>query len=101
MSMAPQMQPQQQPQMLQSQTSDPQDPNQETTAQLFKLAEYYAQNQDYNRAIEYFTKLTDICKKNGCAWTALGHLYLLKEDLQKSFSAYQYALYYLDNIYDP
>ena len=45
--------------------------------------------------------MTTLCKKNGSAWTALGHCYLLKEDLQKSFQAYQNALYHLDNIMDP
>lgn len=58
-----------------------QDSNSDAIAQLNKLAEYYASNSDYNKAIEYFTKMTSICKKNGSAWTALGHCYLLKEDL--------------------
>lgn len=62
-----------------------QDQNSETIANLNKLAEHYATNSDYNKAIEYFVKMTNICKKNGSAWTALGHCYLLKEDLQKAF----------------
>ena len=39
--------------------------------------------------------------ENGPAWTALGHCYLLVEDLQKSFNAYQRALYSLEEIKDP
>ncbi len=61
------------------------DTQQEQISQLSKLAEHYATNSDYNKAIEYFTKMTTLCKKNGSAWTALGHCYLLKDDLQKSF----------------
>lgn len=78
-----------------------QDVNSETIQNLNKLAEHYATNSDYNKAIEYFVKMTNLCRKNGSAWTALGHCYLLKEDLQKSFQAYQNALYHLDNIMDP
>ncbi len=61
------------------------DANSETINNLNKLAEHYATNSDYTKAIEYFVKMTNICRKNGSAWTALGHCYLLKEDLQKSF----------------
>ena len=68
---------------------------------LNRMAEYYATNSDYPKAIEYFEKMTNICRENGHAWTALGHCYLLKEDLHKSFQAYQNALYYLENIMDP
>lgn len=77
------------------------DPNSQEIQNLNKLAEHYATNSDYNKAIEYFQKMTTICRKNGGAWTALGHCYLLKEDLQKAFQAYQNALYHLDNIMDP
>jgi Flp pilus assembly protein TadD len=50
-------------------------------ANLNKLAEYCATNGDYNSAIEYYLKLTTIDPDNGPAWTALGHCYLLIEDL--------------------
>lgn len=68
---------------------------------LNKLAEYCATNGDYSSAIEYYQKLTILDPENGPAWTALGHCYLLVEDLQKSFNAYQHALYSLDDIKDP
>lgn len=71
------------------------------TANLNKLAEYCATNGDYNSAIEYYMKLTSLDPDNGAAWTALGHCYLLIEDLQKSFNSYQHALYSLDDIKDP
>jgi two-component SAPR family response regulator len=46
-----------------------------------KLAEYCATNGEYQVAIEYYVKLITIDSENGPAWTALGHCYLLVEDL--------------------
>lgn len=66
-----------------------------------KLAEYCASNGEYQAAIEYYVKLITIDSENGPAWTAMGHCYLLVEDLQKSFNAYQRALYSLEDIKDP
>lgn len=68
---------------------------------LNKLAEYCATNGEYHHAIEYYNQLTSLDPDNGPAWTALGHCYLLVEDLQKSFNAYQHALYSLEDIKDP
>jgi len=48
---------------------------------LNKLAEFCATNGEYHAAIEYYLKLTTIDPDNGPAWTALGHCYLLIEDL--------------------
>ena len=66
-----------------------------------RLAEYCATNGEYQTAIEYYLKLITIDSENGPAWTALGHCYLLVEDFQKSFNAYQRALYSLEDIKDP
>lgn len=65
-----------------------------------KLAEYCATKGDYQAAIEYYVKLINIDQENGQAWTALGHCYLLVEDLKNSFNAYQRALYCLEDIKD-
>jgi tetratricopeptide (TPR) repeat protein len=46
-----------------------------------RLAEYCATNGEYQTAIEYYMKLITIDSENGPAWTALGHCYLLVEDL--------------------
>lgn len=34
---------------------------------------------------------------HGEAWSALGHCYLMQDELQKAYSAYQQALYWLPN----
>jgi tetratricopeptide (TPR) repeat protein len=36
-------------------------------------------------------------EENGEVWSALGHCYLMQDDLQKAYSAYQQALYLLPN----
>lgn len=48
---------------------------------LNKLAEHCATNGEYQAAIDYYIKLITISSDNGPAWTALGHCYLLVEDL--------------------
>lgn len=65
-----------------------------------KFAEYCATTGEYQSAIEYYVKIISIDPENGPAWTALGHCYLLVEDLQNSFNAYQRALYSLEDIKD-
>ena len=52
---------------------------------LNKLAEYCATNGDYLSTIEYYMKLTTIDPDNRPVWTALGHCYLLVEDLAITF----------------
>ena len=74
--------------------------NQRVLVKINKLAEYCATKGDYQAAIEYYVKLINIDQENGQAWTALGHCYLLVEDLKNSFNAYQRALYCLEDIKD-
>jgi cytochrome c-type biogenesis protein CcmH/NrfG len=39
----------------------------------------------------------NIDPNNGEVWGALGHCYLMLDDLQKAYAAYQQALYHLPN----
>jgi len=52
-----------------------------TAMNLNKLAEYCATSGDFQAAIEYYNQLTQLDTENGAAWTALGHCYLLVDDL--------------------
>jgi len=70
-------------------------------ANINKMAEFCATKGDYPTAIEYYKNLTIYDINNGPAWTALGHCYLLIEDIHKAFNAYQHALYVLEDIKDP
>ena len=73
----------------------PQDPGEQDDGdnlvyfdRINKLAEYCATNGEYQAAVEYYVKLITIDSENGPAWTALGHCYLMVEDLQQSFNSY-------------
>ncbi len=39
--------------------------------------------------------------ENGETWGAMGHCYLMMDDLQKAYTAYQQALYHLPNPKEP
>ncbi|KAF7972576.1 hypothetical protein HWV62_17708 [Athelia sp. TMB] len=53
--------------------------------------------ENYPKAVEYFQRVLSIEEENGEIWSALGHCYLMQDDLQKAYSAYQQALYLLPN----
>ncbi|KAI6022585.1 TPR-like protein [Pisolithus marmoratus] len=53
--------------------------------------------ENYPKAIEYFQRVLQLQEDNGEVWSALGHCYLMQDDLQKAYSAYQQALYLLPN----
>lgn len=53
--------------------------------------------ENYAKAVDYFQRVLQIDEDNGEIWSALGHCYLMQDDLQKAYSAYQQALYLLPN----
>ncbi|KAF7800323.1 hypothetical protein EIP86_011573 [Pleurotus ostreatoroseus] len=53
--------------------------------------------ENYPKAIEYFQRVIKIDQNNGEVWSALGHCYLMQDDLQQAYAAYQQALYLLPN----
>ncbi|KAF5361630.1 hypothetical protein D9758_007381 [Tetrapyrgos nigripes] len=53
--------------------------------------------ENYPKAIEFFQRVLNLQEENGEVWSALGHCYLMQDDLQKAYSAYQQALYLLPN----
>lgn len=70
-------------------------------SQLNSTAEFFAGRGDFANAINYYEKIIGIDSENGAAWTALGHCYLLTDNLQKAFTSYQKALYSLPDVRDP
>jgi len=70
-------------------------------SQLNSVAEFLAAKGDFANSITYYERITAIDPENGAAWTALGHCYLLTDNLQKAFTAYQKALYTLPDVRDP
>lgn len=57
-------------------------------------------NEQFQRAAEYFQSILNIDQNNGEIWCSLGHCYLMMDDLQKTYAAYQQALYHLQNPKD-
>ncbi|KAF8872416.1 hypothetical protein CPB85DRAFT_1350123 [Mucidula mucida] len=53
--------------------------------------------ENYPKAVEFFQRVLTLQEENGEVWSALGHCYLMQDDLQKAYSAYQQALYLLPN----
>lgn len=53
------------------------------------------------QAVEYFQSILNLDQNNGETWGSLGHCYLMMDDLQKAYSAYQQALYHLQNPKEP
>ncbi|KAG6845290.1 hypothetical protein H0H87_011441 [Tephrocybe sp. NHM501043] len=64
---------------------------------LTQVAGIFRIKENYPRAVEYFQRVLALQEDNGEVWSALGHCYLMQDDLQKAYSAYQQALYLLPN----
>eukprot|EP00834_Sanchytrium_tribonematis_P002327 NODE_70_length_24940_cov_0.663138.p10 type:complete len:323 gc:universal NODE_70_length_24940_cov_0.663138:3801-4769(+) len=75
--------------------------NQKSLDGLSGIARIYRANNQLDKSIEWFTKRLTLDQSNGYLWIALGHAYLMNEELQKAYSAYQQALYHLPSIKEP
>lgn len=68
---------------------------------LTQIASICRLREQYPKSVEYFQRILNIDNNNGEIWGALGHCYLMMDDLQKAYTAYQQALYHLPNPKDP
>ncbi|CED83936.1 FOG: TPR repeat [Phaffia rhodozyma] len=68
---------------------------------LTQVAGIARAKDDFVKAIEFFQRVLNISQDNGEIWGALGHCYLMMDDLQKAYTAYQQALYHLPNPKEP
>ncbi|MCJ1433138.1 glucose repression mediator protein [Xylographa pallens] len=57
--------------------------------------------ENFPKAVEYLQAIVKLDANNGEVWGSLGHCYLMMEDLQQAYSAYQQALYYLRDPKEP
>ncbi|KAG5654344.1 hypothetical protein H0H81_004298 [Sphagnurus paluster] len=64
---------------------------------LTQVAGIFRIKEDYPKAVDHFQRVLTLQEDNGEVWSALGHCYLMQDDLQKAYSAYQQALYLLPN----
>jgi glucose repression mediator protein len=51
----------------------------------------------FPQAVEYLRTILKVDNNNGDVWGSLGHCYLMMDDLQQAYSAYQQALYHLSD----
>jgi tetratricopeptide (TPR) repeat protein len=68
---------------------------------LTQIAALYRAREQYPKAIELFHRILAIDQTNGEIWGALGHAFLMMDDLQRAYAAYQQALYHLPNPKEP
>ncbi|KAK8200395.1 hypothetical protein IWZ00DRAFT_43937 [Phyllosticta capitalensis] len=57
--------------------------------------------EQFPAAVEYLRNIIKIDANNGEVWSSLGHCYLMMDDLQQAYSAYQQALYHLTDPKEP
>ena len=68
---------------------------------LTQIASLCRGREQFGRAVDYFKRILAIQENNGETWAALGHCYLMMDNLQEAYQAYQQALYHLSNPKDP
>ncbi|KAK4056999.1 glucose repression mediator protein [Microbotryomycetes sp. JL221] len=68
---------------------------------LSQIAAICRTKEDFKRAAEYFGRVVGIAPDSGDVWGALGHCYLMIDDLKKAYTSYQQALYYMPNPREP
>eukprot|EP00158_Paraphelidium_tribonemae_P007968 Partr_v1_DN28415_c1_g1_i2_m41099 putative involved in the repression of many genes in a wide variety of physiological processes. May also be involved in the derepression of at least some target genes. The complex is recruited to target genes by interaction with DNA-bound transcriptional repressors. The complex recruits histone deacetylases to produce a repressive chromatin structure, interacts with hypoacetylated N-terminal tails of histones H3 and H4 that have been programmed for repression by len=68
---------------------------------LTQIAAVYRTRDQFVKAVEYFQRILNIESNNGEIWGALGHCYLMMDDLPKAYNSYQQALVYLPNPKEP
>ncbi|KAL8772464.1 MAG: hypothetical protein Q9209_002416 [Squamulea sp. 1 TL-2023] len=57
--------------------------------------------ENFPRAVEFLQGILKLDQSNGEVWGSLGHCYLMMEDLQQAYAAYQQALYHLRDPKEP
>ncbi|KAI1740469.1 hypothetical protein F4680DRAFT_418204 [Xylaria scruposa] len=57
--------------------------------------------EDFHKAVEFLQAILKIDAQNGEVWGSLGHCYLMMDDLQQAYAAYQNALINLANPKEP
>lgn len=57
--------------------------------------------EEFHKAVEYLQAILKIDPNNGEVWGSLGHCFLMMDDLQQAYSAYQAALVNLRDVKEP
>lgn len=51
--------------------------------------------EQFPKAVDFIQNILKLDPSNGEVWGSLGHCYLMMDDLQQAYAAYQQALYHL------
>ncbi|KAL8727680.1 MAG: hypothetical protein Q9181_005620 [Wetmoreana brouardii] len=57
--------------------------------------------ENFPKAVDFLQAILRLDANNGETWGSLGHCYLMMEDLQQAYAAYQQALYHLRDPKEP
>ncbi|KAI8875925.1 TPR-like protein [Backusella circina FSU 941] len=68
---------------------------------LSHIASLYRGREQFSKAVEFFKRILALQENHGESWGALGHCYLMMDNLQDAYHAYQQALYHLKHPKDP
>lgn len=66
-----------------------------STQTLNAISTILRTKEKYPEAMEFLMRIIKMEPANGDAWGNLGHCYLMMDNLQEAYGAYQQALYYL------
>ncbi|KAK5944586.1 glucose repression mediator protein [Knufia obscura] len=75
--------------------------NQWSVQSLTAISHILRTQEKFPEAQEFLKNVIKIDPQNGEAWGNLGHCYLMMDNLQEAYSAYQQALYYLPDPKEP
>ncbi|KAL9086659.1 MAG: hypothetical protein Q9159_004068 [Coniocarpon cinnabarinum] len=68
---------------------------------LQSVANVLRAEDKYAEAAQYLDTIIKMDSANGEAWSSLGHCYLMMDELQRAYEAYQHALYKLHDPKEP
>ncbi|KAK9455505.1 hypothetical protein V1511DRAFT_521248 [Dipodascopsis uninucleata] len=75
--------------------------NRYSISAMSAIANILRSKEQFARAVEFYQSILTFSAESGETWGALGHCYLMMDDLQKAYSAYQQALYHLRDPKEP
>ncbi|CAF9920979.1 MAG: hypothetical protein GOMPHAMPRED_002193 [Gomphillus americanus] len=75
--------------------------NQYSVPAMSSISAILRTREQFAKAVEYLQAILKIDGNNGEVWGSLGHCYLMMENLQEAYTAYQQALYHLRDPQEP
>ncbi|KAI1921605.1 glucose repression mediator protein [Ophidiomyces ophidiicola] len=75
--------------------------NQYSVPAMSAISCIYRTKEEFPKAIEFLQNILKLDPQSGESWSSLGHCYLMIDNLQDAYSAYQNALYHLRDPKEP